>query len=226
MIKFLIALLCISFLNASDTIDNDEKSLAVVSPSRSLNPEHGFIRKGSFYLCTLRTEFADQLQDTFGSQEVMKYVDDGKIIKPFALRGKFLLRSHEMKQDLGSYYWAVGTHDGICGVVNAVSKGVDGELEVSFILSPSAQGKGISRRKLLETVFEYFPDMRWSAIVHQRSLKSLKSAGFSGQETKYVEEYGANRNFCNRVSNNELENKEKIYFTYSGKHIPLSELLG
>ncbi|MEI6627938.1 MAG: hypothetical protein WCN27_00825, partial [Alphaproteobacteria bacterium] len=124
------------------------------------------------------------------------------------------------------YYWAVGTHDGICGVVDAVSKGVDGELEVSFILSLSAQGKGISRRKLLETVFEYFPDMRWSAIVHQRSLKSLKSAGFSGQETKYVEEYGANRNFCNRVSNNELENKEKIYFTYSGKHIPLSELLG
>lgn len=227
MTKFLIALLCISFLNAVDAIDNDEKDVVVVSPSRPLNPEHGFIRKGSFCLITLRTEFADQLSGTFSNPEVMQYVGDGKIIKPFALRGNFLLRSHEMKQGLGSYYWAVGTHDGICGVVNAISKGVDGELEVSFILSQSVQGNGISRR-LLEAVFEYFPNKRWSATIHpdnERSRRALKSAGFSAQETRYVEKYGANRFFCKRPSNNELENKEKIYFTYRGEHVPLSVLL-
>jgi RimJ/RimL family protein N-acetyltransferase len=227
MIKFLIALLCINFLNAFGALDNDETTAVVVSPSRPLNPENGFIRKGSFCLITLRTEFADQLSGTFSNPEVMQYVGDGKIIKPFALRGNFLLRSHEMKQGLGSYYWAVGTHDGICGVVNAISKGIEGELEVSFILSPSVQGNGISKR-LLEAVFEYFPNKRWSATVHpnnERSRRSLKSAGFAAHETRYVEKYGADRIFCKRPPNEELENKEKIYFTYRDAHIPLYELL-
>ncbi len=246
MAQFLFLKLCVlsfcTILFASDASfeDGNESSSSVyknddtrkfmrVSPERPLMPERGCIRKNNFALLFIKPEYADPMAKTYADPIVMKYWGNGETLSVKQVKDRFSSRAAILfcKQNLKSYYWVVFTRDGICGVVTAFATGTEGVLEVSFLLASSMQGRKQSKC-LLETMCEYLPSISWKATSHLEnvpSYKSLESAGFLHQKTEYVKNYNAFRKYYSRPSNEQLENKEKIYFPYSDTYIPLSELL-
>ena len=235
MKKLLTLLAAVNFLNASNDINanseiNNQKRSLVVSPGRPLNPERGYIPDNYFTLLFRRPDFADSLAPTYADPNLMKYLGNGGTLGLKALRDRFSKTAAMLfnEQNLKSFYWVVVTrNEGVCGVVTAFPTETEGVLEVSFLLSNAMQGRRQSRY-LLEAMFNYLSRNVWKATAHPENIascKSLESAGFVYNKTEYVSDYNGPRNFYSRTSNAQHENKEVIYFTYSGRRVPLSVLL-
>lgn len=229
MLKYLTILLVLNFLNAADGIADDARMAIVVSPERTLAPERGCICDSNFALLFIKPEYADPLATTYADSKVMKYLGNGSTLDIGQVRARFSMRAAMLfsEQNLKSYYWVVLTRDGICGVVTAFATRTEGVLETSTLLSADMQGKRLSKH-LREAVFRYLPGISWVATADPRNLpswRSLESVGFVHQETKYVENYDAFRKYYGRPSSDQIENREVIHFTYSGRRVPLAALL-
>ena len=80
---------------------------------------------------------------------------------------------------------------------------------------------------MLEAVFEYIPDATWRAKSDPENVASWKSrekVGFTHVETKFDKQDRAIRRFDQRPSNNEIEGKTQIRFSYSGDIFSLASL--
>ena len=94
------------------------------------------------------------------------------------------------------------------------------------ILVPAVQGHGLGGA-VLEAVFEYIPDATWRAKSDPENVASWKSrekVGFTHVETKFDKQDRAIRRFDQRPSNNEIEGKTQIRFSYSGDIFSLASL--
>ena len=159
----------------------------------------------------------------------MKYLGTSATLSVDQVRARFSMRAAMLfnEQNLKSYYWVVLTRDGICGVVTAFATRTEGVLETSTLLSAGMQGKRLSKH-LREALFRYLPGISWVATADPRnepSWRSQESVGFVHQKTERVDAYDADRKYYSRPSNDQLEGREVIYFTYSGRRISLAALL-
>lgn len=80
---------------------------------------------------------------------------------------------------------------------------------------------------MLEAVFEYTPDATWRAksdLENVASWKSREKVGFTHVETKFDKQDRAIRRFDQRPSNNEIEGRTQIRFSYSGDIFSLASL--
>lgn len=209
--------------------DQEDKVVKKPSPQPHLTPERGCILKENFALLFMREAFAYLMASSYSDPKVMKYCGNGETVNLKHIKHRFSSRAAILFNDqiLKSHYWVVVTRDGICGAVTAFDTGIENVLEASFLLAPSMQGRKQSKY-LLETMFEYLPNVSWKATAHSKnvpSYKSLESAGFICQQTKYVAAYNAIRKYYSRQSNEQIENKAMIRFTYSGKYVSLADLL-
>ncbi len=229
MIRYLILLLALNFLNAAADVNDDARRVIVVSPERILTPERGCICETNFALLFMKPEYADPLATTYADHRVMKYLGTGATLSVEQVRDRFSMRANYLfrEQNLKSYFWVVLTRNGICGVITAFATGTEGVLETSTLLSADMQGKRLSKH-LREAVFKYLPGISWVATADPRnepSWRSQESVGFVHQKTEYVKGYNAYRKYYSRPSNDQLEGREVIYFTYSGRHVALANLL-
>jgi RimJ/RimL family protein N-acetyltransferase len=229
MLKYLAMLLILNFLNAADDMNDDSLRVVVVSPERTLVPERGCICESNFALLFMKPEYADSLATTYADPNVMKYLGTGATLSLDQVRARFSMRATMMfsEQNLKSYYWVVITQGRICGVVTAFATGTEGVLETSTLLSTNMQGKKLSKH-LRDAVFRYLPGISWVATADPRnepSWRSQESAGFVHQKTEYVASYNAFRKYYSRPSNDQLEGREVICFTYSGRRVTLANLL-
>ncbi len=226
---FLLFLTTIGFLNASGTIAEETTELTkltkIVSPERWLTPERGYIANEYFAFVYIRPDFVDSIAPIFADQEIMKYLGDGKTYTALEVR-----RHTERKvknQERHGYYWAIISHEGVCGIASVFSIEGSSRLGIARVLSSSMKGCK-QGRALFETIFNYLPHTSWEVTSDPRNIaswKSQESAGFIYQKTEYVEDYQGDRKFYARPSNTELEGREKFRFSYSGKVCSFAELM-
>lgn len=230
MVKVLFILLMINWLSAATEIDETNVIVRRAhSPERLLTPERGCVLTEHFAFLFQRLAFAEAMAPAYADPNVMKYINAGETLTIDQVKKRFSSRAEVLfnDQNLRSYYWVVVTRsEGICGVFTAFDIGIEGALEVSFLLSTSVQKRRLTKR-FLEVAAHYLSGKSWKATAHpdnEPSWRALESAGFVCQKTEFVERYGAYRKFYIRPSNEQLENMEIIRFTYSGKRVLLAEL--
>jgi RimJ/RimL family protein N-acetyltransferase len=226
---FLLFLTTIGFLNASGATADETTELAkltkIVSPERLLTPERGYIANEYFAFVYIRPDFVDSIAPIFADQEIMKYLGDGKTYTTPEVRGH--TERKVKNQERHGYYWAIISHEGVCGIASVFSIEGSSRLGIARVLSSNMKGCK-QGRALFETIFNYLPDTSWEVTSDPRNIaswKSQESSGFIYQKTEYVEDYQGDRKFYARPSNTELEGSEKFSFSYSGKVCSFAELM-
>lgn len=229
---FLAFILVIHILHgAQDDSENDQstKSCVISSPEYCLAPECGYVACDKFIMLFARPSLAPALYSTYADHEVMKYLGKGNTHTPEQVDQRFLRRAQEMLNNNDApYYWCIISREGICGVANVWPMNENPEMiEIARMLTQTSQNKKFGLR-IFELLFDHFSDRSWYVTSHPNntpSKKSQESAGFIYQKTEYVEEYNGFRNFYERPSNDEIESREKIRFTYSSKIVSLHDLM-
>ncbi len=201
--------------------------------SPSLSPTNcGEIVDERFKMVPIQPDFAEPMASAYGCPETMKYYGRGQILDVNEVRKRFEKQAQQQnsEQEPTSRGWGIITHEGVCGVVFAYKprscSKTKKELEIARILVPAAQGRGLGGA-VLEAVFEYIPDAGWRAKSDPKNVaswKSRKNVGFVLVETKFDKQDGAPRRFEQRLSNNEIEGRTQIRFSYSGDIFSLASL--
>lgn len=223
MKKYIVFLFFIHFLNGATT----DKQV-IVSPERPIPPTRHYVPTPYFVLVLSHPDYAEPMQAAYVNPNTMKYMSDGKTYSAEEVRRYFLGRAKEMQsiQNLKDFHWTIISHHGISGAISSWAEEEENTMEVARLLLPSLQGKG-QGSALFEALFAYLPDQSWKVTSHPdnvASWKSQESAGFVLQKIEYVAEYKGPRKFYTRLSNNALEGREKVHFTYSGAEISLNDL--
>ncbi len=180
----------------------------------------------------IQPDFAEAMASAYGDPVTMKYYGKGQTVDVNEVRKRFEKQAklQNSEQDPTSHGWGVITHEGVSGVVFAYKprscSKTKKELEVARILVPIVQGRGLGGA-VLEAVFECIPDAGWRAKSDPGNIASWKSrenVGFTHLETKFDKQDGAIRRFDQRPSNNEIEGRMQIRFSYSGNTVSLASL--
>lgn len=204
--------------------------LTIFPSTRLLAPCRGYIAKNYYFMIPMRSNFTEALAPIFKDRKVMKYYGRGHTVSAKGLLKRFEdYERQNSEENITTYSWAVISHEGVCGVVVAyppMIKTNKKALEISRILASSTQGKGIGAQVLLD-VFEYLPCTGWIAKAHPQNIASIKSrenAGFVKFAERYDAQDKAIRFFHKRSSNDDIDGREKILFTYGSNTIFLSSL--
>ena len=201
------------------------------SPSVS-PPNCGEIVDERFKMVPIQPDFAEPMASAYGCPITMKYYGKGQTVDVNEVRKRFekQARLQNSEQDPTSRGWGIITHEGVSGVVFAYKprpcSKTKKELEVARILVPAVQGHGLGGA-VLEAVFEYIPDATWRAKSDPENVASWKSrekVGFTHVGTKFDKQDRAIRRFDQRPSNNEIEGRTQIRFSYSGDIFSLASL--
>ena len=185
-----------------------------------------------FKMVRIQPDFAEAMASAYGDPLTMKYYGKGQTVDVNEVRKRFEKQAklQNSEQDPTSHGWEVITHEGVSGVVFAYKprscSKTKKELEVARILVPIVQGRGLGGA-VLEAVFECIPDAGWRAKSDPGNIASWKSrenVGFTHLETKFDKQDGAIRRFDQRPSNNEIEGRMQIRFSYSGNTVSLASL--
>ncbi len=228
IINTLIAV-CVAKVSFAAAQSEKDCKILIDSPQKSLSPERGFIAKEKFALLFVRPCFVPFLASVYGDAATMRLVGNGSTVSSDALLLRFQLRAEILfnKQDLPYYVWAVLTPLGVSGVIAAL-KDAKGNFDISYILNEKVRGRSITQ-SLIEAIKTYIPqNASLTATAHpdnRASCKTLTNAGFKHRKTDAHPGYGALRNYYERPSQEELDGREVIYFTYSGRKVLLSVLM-
>lgn len=185
-----------------------------------------------FMLSPVQQNFIPEVAAILKNRKVMKFYGTGRPIglKEVEGRIKRLERQLHSEQNPTSRGWVIMTREGVCGVIftypSKLSSPTQQVSEIARILAPSVQGKGLGSA-VLNVLFDDFPDIAWSGKSHPQNIASRKSrenVGFTYVETKYDEQDRAIRRFDQRPSNNEIEGRTQIRFSYSGDIVSLASL--
>ena len=200
---------------------------------RSISPtNYDQIINPNFVMLPIQPAFAEPMTTAYGCPETMKYYGKGHTQEVEEVRRRFEKQAQERnaKQTPTSKSWGVITAEGLSGVVftypSKANKKDKKVLEVSRILVPAAQGHGLGGA-VLNSVFKAIPDASWrakSGPENFASWKSRENVGFTHLETKFDKQDDAIRRFDQRPSNNEIEGRTQIRFSYSGNTVSLAIL--
>ncbi len=120
MKNILMLFFAITVLTASQESAIQEKEM-VVSPSRCLAPERGYIASEFFAFVCIRPDFATPMAPAYGDLNTMKYMGNGSTARIEEVREWFSWRAQRLnsEQNPQVYSWGVITRDGVCGVASA-----------------------------------------------------------------------------------------------------------